>query len=363
MSGSGRLHGRARRRGSGRILFACVCSALALAALVIDVIHGVAAGVATSARPPLPARRCDISAYRAKVLANLEDVMGELPDSSRRVPLDVRVVRVDTLARFTRTTLTFAAEPGDRVPAILLVPRGLKGRAPAVLCLHQATPLGKAEPAGLAGSPDMDYAAELAERGYVTLAIDSPNFGEYQVDPRALGYASTAMKGVWNRIRAVDLLQSRPEVDPRRIGALGHSLGGFGALLLAAFDPRVRVVVTNCGFTSLRRYAGGDLSAWGQPQFMPRIAERYGNDPERVPFDFSDVLAAIAPRPLLVLAAEKDGIYDVRGVRECVAEASAVYRLEHADAKLGAEYFGGYHHFSEPARQAAYAWLDRWLRR
>ncbi len=347
--------------GAGAI--ACALVMFSLGALAAGDAVRAAAGGEGSARPPLPARRADLRAYRARVLANLQDVMGELPDSSRRVPLDVIVARIDTLARFTRATLTFAAEPGDRVPGMLLVPRARSGRAPAVLCLHQATPLGMAEAAGAGGSPDMDYAAELAERGYVTLAIDDPNFGEYRVDPRALGYASTTMKGVWNRIRAVDLLESRPEVDPRRIGALGHSLGGCDALLLAAFDPRVRVVVTNCGFTSLRRYAGGDLSAWSQPQFMPRIAERYGNDPARVPFDFADVLAAISPRPLLVLAAEKDGIYDVRGVRECVAEASAAYRMQHASAKLDAEYFGGYHHFSEPARKAAYAWLDRWLRR
>jgi dienelactone hydrolase len=314
------------------------------------------------ARPPMPTRKSEIRGYRACVLEDLKSVMGELPNGSRRVPLDVRIVRVDSLPRCVRTTLTFATEPGDRGWACLLVPRGLRRRAPAVLCAHQATPLGKSEPAGIAGSPDMFYALELAERGYVTLTLDYPNTGDYRVDVEALGYASTTMKNIWNGIRAVDLLESLPEVDPRRIGALGHSMGGLNVLFSAVFDPRLRVVVTNCGFTALSRYADGDLRKWSLPQYMPRIGERYGNDAARVPFDFPEVLAVLAPRPVLVLAAEKDGIFDVRGVRESVAGAAGEYRLTGAKHRLEAVYYAGYHHFPRPARLIAYGWLDRWLK-
>jgi dienelactone hydrolase len=316
----------------------------------------------SGARPLLPRTRSQLADYRREALAAMQDVMGPLPDSSRRVPLDARIVRVDTLARFTRTTLSFAAEPGDRPLACLLVPKGLRHRVPAVLCLHEVTPLGMKEAAGIAGSTDMDYAAELAERGFVTLCLDYPNYGDYHCDPAALGYASTTMKGIWNRIRAVDLLQSLPYVDPNRIGSIGHSLGGHNALFHAVFDPRVKAVVSSCGFTSLRRYDSGNLRAWSRPEYMPRIEERYRNDAARLPFGFTDVLALIAPRPVLVLAARQDGIFDFAGVRDCVAGAWTVYRLLGAEDRLSTLYFDGLHHFPEPVRRIAYQWLERQLK-
>ena len=87
-----------------------------------------------------------------------------------------------------------------------------------MLCLHQTTKIGKGEPAGVGGNSNLHYAAELAARGYVTLAPDYPNFGDYSFDPYAHGYESATMKGIWNHMRAVDLLQSLSEVDPQRIG-------------------------------------------------------------------------------------------------------------------------------------------------
>src|SRR4029078_372558 len=134
------------------------------------------------------------------------------------------------------------------------------------------------------------YGAELAARGYVVLAPDYPNYGESKVDVYALGYESGRMKAICNHSRAVDLLQSMPEVDPDRIGVIGHSLGGHNALFLAAFDPRARVVVPSCGFTSFAKYYGGNLTGWSRAPYMPRIATVYGKDPARMPFDFPDIL-------------------------------------------------------------------------
>ena len=241
-----------------------------------------------------PVRKpADWARRRAAIVASLELVMGTPPATARRVPLEVQVLEETKLERCTRRKITFAAEAVDRVPAYLFLPHGRKGRAPAMLCLHQTTPLGKKEPAGLGGDENLHYALELAELGYVTLAPDYPGFGDYTFDPYAHGYASATMKGIWNHRCAVDLLESLPQVDPRRIGVIGHSLGGHNALFVAAFDPRFKAVITSCGFNSFFKYCGGDLTGWSHAGYMPRIASVYGKDPKQMPFDFTEVLAAL----------------------------------------------------------------------
>ena len=299
---------------------------------------------------------------QAHILANMQQVMGPLPEDSRKVPLDMRVVDEARLPRFTRQKITFAPEAGDRVPAYLLIPHELKSKAPAMLCLHQTTSIGKGEPAGLGGKENLHYAQELAERGYVTLAPDYPNFGDYKFDAYAHGYSSTTMKGIWNHIRAVDLLQSFPQVDRQRIGVIGHSLGGHNALFVAAFDTRIKAVVTSCGFNSFFKYYGGDLTGWSHKGYMPRIATVYGKDPKQMPFDFTEVLAALAPRPVFINAPMRDDNFEVSGVTDCVLAATPVYRLFKAEDRLAAQHPDCGHDFPPEVRQAAYKFLERWLK-
>lgn len=299
---------------------------------------------------------------RAHILASMQLVMGECPDASQRVPLDVRIVRSEHIGKLTRKKITFAAEAQDRVSAFLLLPDALKGRAPAMLCLHQTTGMGSAEPAGLGGSENLHYAQELAERGYVALAPDYPNFGDYHVDPYGEGYASATMKGIRNHSRAVDLLQSLSEVDGDRIGVIGHSLGGHNALFVAAFDPRLKAVVTSCGFNSFFAYRGGDLAGWSHRGYMPRIASVYGNDAKQMPFDFTEVLASVAPRAVFISAPMDDSNFLVTGVMDCVAAAKPVYGLLGAADQLVVQYPAGGHDFPREARSNAYRWLDRMLK-
>jgi dienelactone hydrolase len=299
---------------------------------------------------------------RDHVLANAQLAMGELPPASRKVPLDVKVESEETLARVVRKKITFAVEKGDRVPAYLLVPKGLKGKAPAVLCLHQTTAIGKGEPAGVGGKKNLHYALELAERGYVTLAPDYPNFGGYKLDVYAKGYASATMKGIWNHARALDLLASLPEVDGARLGVIGHSLGGHNALFLAAFDERVKVTVSSCGFNSFAKYRKGNLADWSHKGYMPRIADKYGKDATKVPFDFTELLAAVAPRAVFVNAPLKDNDFEVQGVRDCVASAKPVFKLLEAADNLEVVYPDAGHDFPPEVRLQAYAFIDRHLR-
>ena len=298
---------------------------------------------------------------RERILADMQLVMGPLPDASKRVPLDVLVLEEAELAKVTRKKVTYAAEKDDRVPAYLFVPKDLKGKAPAMLCLHQTTGIGKGEPAGLGGDPNLHYALELAERGYVTLAPDYPNFGDYKLDAYRRGYASATMKGIWNHMRAVDLLESWPGVDPDRIGCIGHSLGGHNTLFLAAFDERIKVAVTSCGFNSFPKYHGGNLGGWSHGGYMPRIASVYGRDARKIPFDFTEVLAALAPRPCFVSAPTKDDNFELSGVDVCVRAALPVYELFGARDRLVAIHPDCGHGFPPAARQAAYTFIGRAL--
>jgi len=271
---------------------------------------------------------------RAAIRKKMELAMGPLPDESHKVPLDVKVVSEERLEKFTRIKLTYAAEKDDRVPAWLLVPHERRGRLPAMLCLHQTIAIGKDEPVGLGPNENKRYAKHLAERGYVTLAPDYPSFGEYQYDFKKSKFQSGSMKAIWNNMRAVDLLQSRDEVDPKHIGVIGHSLGGHNAMFTAAFDERIQAIVSNCGFTSFPKYYGGKLKGWTSDRYMPLIATKYDLDPKKMPFDFTDVVISLAPRAFLASSPLRDDNFEVSGVRDVIAAAKPVYEKLGATDKL-----------------------------
>ena len=229
-----------------------------------------------------------------------------------------------------------------------------------MLCLHQTTQGGKDEPAGLAGNPDLHYALELAQRGYVTLVPDYPSFGEhpYDFDSRH-GYSSGSMKAVWDNLRAIDLLETLDEVDAGRIGCMGHSLGGHSALFTAVFETRIRAIVSSCGFT---RFHKDDVPSWTGPRYMPRIASQFQNDADKLPFDFTEIVAALAPRPFLACAAQRDDDFDVSGVQDVMTAARTVYELYGQADALQAHYPDCEHAFPPQARKVAYEFLDKHLR-
>lgn len=313
--------------------------------------------------------RNDWDVRRAHILAHFQEVAGPLPGGERRVPLDIRVLSTEADAGVIRQKITFAAEPGDRVPAWLLIPEGsgasrsgAKPRRPAVLCLHQTVAIGKDEPVGLGGKPDLRYAIELARRGYVAIAPDYPGFGEYRIDVYRMGYASATMKAVWNNRRAVDLLCGLEEVDADRIGVIGHSLGGHNAIFTALFEPRIRAVVSSCGFNAFPYYYKGNIAGWSHRGYMPRLRERYGLDLAKVPFDFPELIGALAPRAFFANAPLHDANFEVEGVRVAIEAARPVYQLLGVPDRLVAVHPDAEHAFPRPVREQAYEFLDRSLR-
>jgi dienelactone hydrolase len=308
----------------------------------------------------LPETRDDWDAWRRAVREAFHLTAGPYPAAARQVPAEPQVDETVDCGRYWRKRLSIAVEPGDRLPCYLLLPKDLGSPAPAMLCLHQTTAAGKAEPAGM-GDPELAYAAELADRGVVALAPDYPGFGDYEADAYALGYVSKTMKGIWNHIRAVDLLASLPEVDGARIGSIGHSLGGHNSVFAAFFDARIRVVVSSCGFNAFAHYRGGDLSGWSHDGYMPRIHSEYGADPARMPWDFPHLLAALAPCPIFVNAPLHDDNFPVAGVHACMTAAREVYELHGAADSLALATPDAGHSFPAAEREAAYAFIEQAL--
>jgi neutral ceramidase len=299
---------------------------------------------------------------RNQILDSMQQVMGPLPDASKKVPLDMQIIEEKQIDGVRRIKVSFAVEKNDRVPAYLLIPVNLKGKVPGILCLHQTIKIGKEEPAGMGGSPNLNYALELAKRGYVTLAPDYPNFGEYVFDPYKNGYLSATMKGIWNNMAAIDLLQSLPEVNSDEIGCIGHSLGGHNTLFISVFDKRIKALVTSCGFTSFFKYYDGDLTGWSHKGYMPRIASVYEKNPSRMPFNFTEIIGALAPRPVFINAPLKDSNFDISGVYDCVNAAKPVYKLLKAPDKIVMTNPDCPHDFPPAAREAAYQFLDKELK-
>ena len=159
-------------------------------------------------------------------------MMGRLPGPEKRCPLDVKVEEEVDCGSYVRRLITYASEPGSRVPAYLLIPKAVAPRGgptasrPPSACTAPITSSGMGSSSAWAGRPNRGYASELAERGYVTLAPNYPLLAKYQPDLKALGWESGTLKAVWDNIRGLDLLESLPFVKPGGFGAIGHSLGG-----------------------------------------------------------------------------------------------------------------------------------------
>jgi pimeloyl-ACP methyl ester carboxylesterase len=199
------------------------------------------------------------------------------------------------------------------------------------------------------------------------LCPDYPSFGDaadydFKAAFASGRYKSGTMKGVFNHMRCVDYLQSRDDVDPKRIGVIGHSLGGHNAMFVAAFDERIGAAVSSCGWTPFADYYKGDLKGWTSDRYMPAIRDEYKLDPKLVPFDFYEIVAALAPRPFFSCSPTRDSNFEVEGVRKAERAVRPVYELLGAGDALQVRYPDAAHDFPNEVREEAYKFLDRALK-
>ncbi len=304
----------------------------------------------------------DWTTRRALILRAMQEVMGAFPANAKRVPLEVKIEEEVDCGDYVRRFLAYTSEPGSRVPAYLLVPKralNSTNKFPAVLTLHQTHAAGQKVVVGLGNSPNDEYAVELARRGYVCLAPPYPLLANYSPDLKTLGYESGTMKAIWDNVRALDLLESLPYVNRGGFGAIGHSLGGHNSIYTAVFDERIKVIVSSCGFDSYRDYKDGNITGWTSERYMPKL-KQYA--PDGYPFDFHELIGALAPRVVFVNAPLGDTNFKWRSVDSVVASAAKVFELYSAPQNLRVEHSDCGHQFPKEMREKAYALFDAHLK-
>jgi len=292
----------------------------------------------------------------------LRSLLGELPDAS--TPVQAESIAVDETDAYIVEKLLLHLNGIEVVPAYFVKPGTSKGKLPVVLFNHShggKYHLGKDEL--LQGNTymyDPPYARELANRGIASLAIDSWNFGERSGRTESELFKEMLWKGqvlwgmmVYDSIRAVDYLESRPDVDTERIATLGMSMGSTMAWWVAALDTRIKVCVDICcltDFESLITTRG--LDGHGIYYYVPSLLKH---------FTTSDINSLIAPRPHLALAGDLDHLTPPQGldkIDRCLKEVYAGHGA--AEAWQLIRYNVG-HRETAAMRSAILRFLDKWL--
>jgi dienelactone hydrolase len=318
-------------------------------------------------------------------------------------PRPERLARVDR-GDYIEERVAFNTTPELRVPAFVLLPKGASRPAPGIVALHdhggfylwgkeklvehpnEHPTLTEFKRESYAGR---SIATELARRGYVVLVIDMFYWGERRMvladDPpdwrdrlptitrdrvaafnarasaseqllgRTIMAAGFTWAGVmfWDDIRTVDYLASRPEVDPRRIGCVGLSIGALRSGHLAALDDRIKAAVAVCWMTSfpaqLERHV---VNTIGHTKLVPGLYRS---------LDYPDVVSMAAPAALLVIAGSRDGLFAPEGVRRSFDKLQACYAKAGVPDRLKTRMYDTPHEFNAEMQAEAWEWLGKHL--
>jgi dienelactone hydrolase len=308
--------------------------------------------------------------WQKQVRGKLTDLVGGFPP--RRAALRPQVLEKKTLRGYTREKIVFQSRDGLSVFGYLLLPERRTQPLPAVVCLP-GHGRGVDDIVGInedgsqraaRGGYQNDFAVQTVERGYAAFAIEQLAFGcrrdeaarrkgagQSSCQPAAgaallLGQTMVGWR-VWDVMRALDYLTTRPEIDARRLATMGISGGGTISYFTAALDDRVKLAVVSGYFNTFRdsilsrshcidNYVPGILN----------VVEMY------------DLAGLIAPRGLFVESGTRDPIFPVEATRTAIAKARRIYEVFGVPQQMGHEIFEGDHEFHG---QGAFEFLKQWL--
>jgi len=360
------------------LLAALPTCGVALAQNSMDVSHGLhemvdryLSGVAEhdwSTRDAAVARIRTPSEVRARQAYIRTKLLQEIGGFPEKTPLHARITGTLDHPDYKVEKLVYESMPHFYVTANVYVPKNAKPPFPAVL--------GTAGHSG-DGKAFTNYQAawvSLAKRGILVLAYDPPGQGERveyldRTTGKPLlqtgGTAEHRMSGaqclltgtniaryfIWDGIRGVDYLLSRPDVDPHKLGVAGNSGGGTQAAYLAALEPRLAAAVPSCYITSWET-----LWAGPGPQDSEQVFANFLKDG----LDFPDFLIAFAPKPIQMEVATRD-FFPIAGAHATYAQARRIFAVMDATDHVGIFEYDDTHGWSLPRREATYRWFSRWL--
>jgi len=325
-------------------------------AMLLDHIEQQAQRLA--AQLPKAETRESWEARRAELKQRLLHSLG-LAKLPNRTSLKAETVGTIKASDYTIQKLVYESLPGFKVTAHLYLPKYAEFPAPAVLYAPgHWMENGKLE-------PDIQRCcANLAGRGVVVLVYDPIGQGERLGDWLDHGHLEPLLVGVsqeglmvWESMRAIDYLVSRPEVDPGRLGMTGASGGGLNTFYTCAVDERIQVSVPVCYITTF---------------LAMMTAERDRNWEDGVDLcnqvpgvmgyaEMSDICGLFAPKPLCIIAGIRDWMFPIEGVRAVYKDIAHTYRLLEASGRVRLAEVDSEHGYDRKMREAAYGWLARWL--
>lgn len=309
--------------------------------------------------------REDITARQRYIRARFLQAIGGLPE---RTPLNPKVVGTIKRDGYRIEKIIFESLPKFYVTANLYVPETGRAPYPAILM-----PLGH-EDGGKAHDAWQRVAITLVKNGFVLLLFEpvgqgervqlyDADFGESKVGASTtehtlagtqcllLGH-SFARHTIWDAMRALDYLVSRPEVDAQRIGCTGNSGGGTMTAYLSALDDRIKVAAPSCYLTNWKSLLETIGPQDAEQNLSPWLADG---------LDQPDFVLAFAPKPMLMMSAIRD-FFPIAGARQTFREGKRIYGLLGADEKFQMVEADDGHGYSLPRRLAAYRWMNRWLK-
>jgi dienelactone hydrolase len=305
--------------------------------------------------------RAEAEAYVEDVRARIQESFGPWPE---KTPLRPRITGTIDRPDYRIEKVIFESRPEFHVTANLYLPKGFDGPRPGVVgsCGHSTN--------GKAAETYQSFAQGLARLGFACLIFDPIGQGErlqYLTEDGKSAYGAGVREHLqggnqqflvgeflgtwraWDGIRALDYLLTREEVDPRHVGITGNSGGGTMTTWLCGVEPRWTMAAPSCFVTTFRRNLENELPA-DTEQCPPRALA--------LGLDHLDFLAAMAPKPVLVLAQERD-YFDARGSEEAYGELRHLYRLLGAEDQVRLFIGPRTHGFWQENREAMYGWFQR----
>jgi hypothetical protein len=271
---------------------------------------------------------------------------------------------------FTVEKLHFQSIPGLYVTANLYLPKNLSAPAPTILyvCGHSNTVLDKVS---YGSKVNYQHHPEwFAEHGYVCMILDTLQLGEIEGLHhgtsrfnmwwwQTIGYTPAGIE-CWNAMRALDYLQTRKEVDPKRFGVTGRSGGGATSWWLAAADERPQCIIPVAGIADLQAHV-----VEGSPRFPRGVISGHCDCMYMIHtyrWDYTQVMALCAPRPLLLGNSDTDDIFPVPGYRRMAEKVRRLYDLYGAGERFALLETKGPHKDTPELRLGAFRWMNRWLK-